>query len=58
MVWWYAERWLQAYPYRMGLNIWIFIGAGMVAMIIALFTIGFGTLKAAMKNPVKSLRTE
>ncbi len=56
--WWYSNQWLEEYSYRMELSIWFFIGAGLVALGIAFMTISFGTLKAALQNPIKSLRTE
>ncbi len=58
VAWWYANQWLEHYSYRMDLNIGLFAGAGIVALLIALTTISFGTIKAALQNPVKSLRTE
>ncbi|GAA4275101.1 ABC transporter permease [Aquimarina gracilis] len=58
IAWWYSDRWLQEYSYRMELNLWFFLAAGLLALGIALVTISFGTIKAALQNPVKSLRTE
>ncbi|KZS38050.1 ABC transporter permease [Aquimarina aggregata] len=58
VAWWYSNQWLQEYSYRMDLSIWFFIAAGLSAIGIALGTIGFGTIKAALQNPVKSLRSE
>jgi putative ABC transport system permease protein len=56
---WYAmSRWLQDFAYRIDLNWWIFALAGIVALLIALFTISFQSIKAALANPVKSLRNE
>jgi len=52
------NKWLQNFAYRTNISWWVFLlGAG-VMIIIALFTLGFQTIKAAMANPVKSLRTE
>jgi len=56
--WYFSNEWLQSYPYRIDLNIWIFIIAGILAFIIAILTISFRTIHAAIQNPVKSLRTE
>jgi putative ABC transport system permease protein len=53
-----ANKWLQNFPYRIALSWWLFALAGMLVMLIALFTISFQSIKAAMSNPVKSLRTE
>jgi ABC-type antimicrobial peptide transport system permease subunit len=58
VAWWLMSKWLQDYPYKIELNIWIFITAGVVCAVLAVFTISFKTIKAALQNPVKSLRTE
>ncbi|MBS1921294.1 MAG: ABC transporter permease [Bacteroidetes bacterium] len=56
---WYAmHQWLQGFAYRITISWWIFIAAGMIALLIALATVSFQAIKAAMTNPVKSLRTE
>ena len=56
---WYAmSRWLQDFAYRTNIQWWVFILAGIIAACIALFTISFQAIKAALANPVKSLRTE
>jgi len=56
---WYAmSKWLQDYTYRIKLSGGIFIAAGLLAMIIALLTVSFQAIKAALANPVKSLRSE
>ena len=56
---WYAmHQWLLDFAYRISIPWWIFIVAGIVAAVIALATISLLTVKAAMSNPVKSLRTE
>ena len=56
---WYAtSQWLQDYAYRIDLTIWIFLMAGTIALIIAVFTISFRTIQAAIKNPVESLKAE
>ena len=53
-----ANKWLQSYPYRIGMSWWLFASAGILVMLIALFTVSFQSIKAAIANPVKSLRTE
>ena len=58
VAWWYMQRWLQAYTYRVNIQIWVFIAAGAAALLIALATIGFRAVRAGMINPVKSLRSE
>jgi len=53
-----ANKWLQNYPYRIETSWWLFVSAGILVMLIALFTVSFQSIKAAVANPVKSLRTE
>ena len=53
-----ANKWLQNFPYRISISWWVFASAGILVMLIALFTVSFQSIKAAMANPVKSLRTE
>jgi putative ABC transport system permease protein len=52
------NQWLQSFAYRINISWWIFILAGIAALLIAFITISFQAIKAAMANPVKSLRTE
>ena len=56
--WYYMHQWLQDYVYRINISWWIFFAGGLAAMFIALATISFQAIKAAIANPVKSLRTE
>jgi putative ABC transport system permease protein len=56
--WWMMHNWLQDYQYRIEISWWIFFIAGFMAMLIALITVSFQAIKAAVANPVKSLRTE
>jgi putative ABC transport system permease protein len=58
LAWMATNKWLQNYPYRITLSWWLFALAGMLVILIALFTISFQSIKAAIANPVKSLRTE
>lgn len=56
---WYAmDKWLEDYAYRIDIEWWIFLAAGFTALAIALITISFKAIKAAIVNPAKSLRTE
>ena len=56
---WYAmHNWLQDYAYRIEINLWIFVIAGVVAILIAMVTVSFQAIKAALANPINSLRTE
>jgi putative ABC transport system permease protein len=52
------DKWLQDFAYRVDISWWIFALAGVVAIVIALLTVGYQSIKAALANPVKSLRTE
>jgi putative ABC transport system permease protein len=58
LAWWAMNKWLQGYAYRINISWWVFLAAGLGAMGIALITISFQSVKAALMNPVKSLRTE
>lgn len=58
LAWWVMHSWLANYAYRITINWWVFAIAGLSAMGIALLTIGVQSVKAALANPVKSLRTE
>jgi putative ABC transport system permease protein len=52
------KGWLQSFAYRIDLSIWIFLRAGLIALFIALLTVSTHTLKAALTNPVESMRYE
>ena len=56
--WWAINNWLQSYQYRISIQWWVFAMAGVTALIIALATVSFQAVKAALMNPVKSLRSE
>jgi putative ABC transport system permease protein len=58
IAWYFMSKWLQDFAYRLNINWWIFLVTGLLAIIIALLTVGFQAVKAAVANPVKSLRTE
>lgn len=58
VAYYFMNNWLRDFAYRINMPLWIFIVAGIVAASIALMTIGFQAIKAAIANPVKSLRTE
>ncbi|HSZ86466.1 MAG TPA: FtsX-like permease family protein, partial [Puia sp.] len=58
LAWWAMDKWLQDFAYRINLSWWVFAAAGFLAIMIALITISFQAIKAAVANPVKSLRTE
>jgi putative ABC transport system permease protein len=52
------HKWLQDFAYRINIEWWVFAIAGFMALLIALLTVSFQAVKAAVANPVKSLRTE
>ncbi len=58
VAWLLMEQWLQTFPYHVNLNGWIFILTGLVSVVIALLTVSYQAIKAAIANPAKSLRTE
>jgi ABC-type antimicrobial peptide transport system permease subunit len=55
---WVMHNWLQNYEYRIAIHGWVFALAGTISLLIALLTVSFQAIKAAIANPVKSLRTE
>jgi ABC-type antimicrobial peptide transport system permease subunit len=56
--WYFMDDWLQNFAYRITISWWVFFLAGLLALVIAFLTVSFQAIKAAMANPVKSLRTE
>ena len=58
VAWWVMHNWLQDFSYRIGISWWMFLLAGTIAFLIAVFTVSYQAVKAAVANPVKSLRTE
>lgn len=58
VAWWTMNKWLHDFAYRIAISWWIFVIAACTAMLIALLTISFQAIKAAIANPAKSLRTE
>ncbi|MEO1033486.1 MAG: ABC transporter permease [Bacteroidota bacterium] len=58
IAWWFMEKWLQDFAYRIDLSWWVFAVTGMASLIVALTTLSFQAIRAAMANPINSLRTE
>ncbi len=52
------NKWLQEFPYRVNISWWVFAIAGFAALAIAFITVSYQAIKAAISNPIKSLRTE
>lgn len=58
IAWWAMSKWLQSFAYRINISWWIFATAGFIAVFIAMATVSFQAIKAAIANPVVSLRSE
>ncbi len=58
LAWWAMDKWLADFPYKIDIEWWVFALAGTLAIVIALATVSFQSIKAALMNPVKSLRSE
>lgn len=58
VAWWTMNKWLEDFAYRVNIGWWVFVASGSIAMLIALITVSIQAIKAALANPVKSLRTE
>jgi len=58
VAWLVMHLWLQDFAYRVSIHWWVFLLAGIAALLIALLTVSYQAIKAALANPVKSLRTE
>jgi putative ABC transport system permease protein len=58
LAWWFMNHWLQGFAYRITIGWWVFALAGIISLFIALITVSFQAIRAAMANPVISLRSE
>ncbi|HLX93017.1 MAG TPA: ABC transporter permease [Puia sp.] len=58
VAWFIMNRWLENYTYRIQISWWVFAGAGLLSVLIAITTVGYQSLRAATANPVKNLRSE
>jgi len=58
IAWWAMHSWLNNYTYKVDIEWWVFVAAGLLSVTIALATVSFQAIKAATANPVKSLRSE
>ena len=58
VAWYFMEKWLQDFAYRIDIQWWVFAAAGLSAILIAFLTVGIQSIKAALTNPVKTLRSE
>ncbi len=58
IAWYVMDKWLQDFAYRIDIGAWVFVIAALLAVIITIITVSFQAIKAALANPVNSLRTE
>ena len=58
VAWWWMNKWLEDFAYRISINWTVFVVAGLCTLVVALLTVSFQAIKAAIANPIKSLRTE
>jgi len=58
VTWWFMNNWLEKYPYRVSISIWLFGAVGIIILLLTLVVVSLNTMKAAVANPVNSLRTE
>lgn len=58
VAWWTMNKWLENFVYHIGMSWWMFVLAGILAITIAFLTVSYQSIKAALANPVRSLRTE
>ena len=58
VAWWATSKWLQEYAYHIEIEWWMFALAGVLAITVALLTVSYQAIKAALMNPIKTLRSE
>jgi ABC-type antimicrobial peptide transport system permease subunit len=58
ITWWIMHNWLQKYTYHINISVWLFAAVGMLILLLTLVVVSLNTMKAALANPVKSLRSE
>jgi putative ABC transport system permease protein len=58
LAWWAMSKWLDGYTYRIHVEWWVFALAAVLSILIAIITVSYQAIKAAIANPVKSLRSE
>jgi putative ABC transport system permease protein len=58
LAWWMMNIWLADFAYRTAIHWWVFVVAGMAALVIAMLTVSSQAVRAALSNPVKTLRSE
>src|SRR5205809_5374762 len=58
LTWWLMSNWLEKYVFRVSISIWLFVTVGAIILLLTLLVVSLNTISAAIRNPVKSLRTE
>ena len=58
ITWWFMNNWLDKYTYRIHISVWLFGAVGILIMLLTLLVVSLNTMRAAVANPAKSLRTE
>ena len=58
IAWLLMNKWLEDFVYRVNVSLWVFFTAMIIALVIAILTVSYQSIKAALANPVKNLRTE
>ncbi|MEI9908423.1 MAG: FtsX-like permease family protein [Bacteroidota bacterium] len=58
LTWWLMNNWLEKYAYRINISVWLFGAVGIIILLLTLVVVSLNTMRAAVANPVKSLRTE
>jgi putative ABC transport system permease protein len=58
VAWLAMQKWLEHFAYKINMEWWVFALAGLITVVIALITVSYQSIKAALTNPVQSLRTE
>lgn len=58
IIWWVMNSWIETFPYRTNISPFVFVGSGVIVLLVALITVSYQTVKASKTNPVESLRYE
>jgi putative ABC transport system permease protein len=58
VAWYLMHKWLENFAYQINISLWVFLLAGVLALLIALLTVSYQSIKAGLANPIKSLRSE
>ncbi|MFD2938340.1 ABC transporter permease, partial [Spirosoma flavum] len=58
IAWYFLHEWLQSYTYRTEISGWIFVFSGLGALVVTLLTVSYQSIKAALVNPINSLRSD